>query len=111
MMAKRALSSQFVTVYVSILFSLSTQAATLTFGYQTGVAPRKVPQADGDYEKTIGHKIDWRRFNSSPQVVNPAQQTAALLDGGTTKDWRDGEVLAGTREGRDGAVRTSAPNT
>ncbi|WP_460161503.1 taurine ABC transporter substrate-binding protein [Pseudomonas sp. S2_B10] len=69
MMAKRALSSQFVTVCVSALFSFSTHAAGLTVGYQTGIDPSKVPQADGVYEKTIGEKIDWRRFNSGPEVV------------------------------------------
>lgn len=68
-MAKRALSSQFVTVCVSALFSFSTHAAGLTVGYQTGIDPSKVPQADGVYEKTIGEKIDWRRFNSGPEVV------------------------------------------
>jgi taurine transport system substrate-binding protein len=31
--------------------------------------PSKVPQADGLYEKTIGQPIDWRRFNSGPEVV------------------------------------------
>eukprot|EP01034_Spumella_vulgaris_P044809 gene44809-55761_t len=44
-------------------------AANLTIGYQTGIDPSKVPQADGLYEKTIGEKIDWRRFNSGPEVV------------------------------------------
>ncbi len=68
-MAKRALSSQFVTVCVSALFSFSAHAAGLTVGYQTGIDPSKVPQADGVYEKTIGEKIDWRRFNSGPEVV------------------------------------------
>lgn len=69
MMAKRALSSQFVTVCVSVLFSFSAHAANLTVGYQTGIDPSKVPQADGLYEKTIGQKIDWSRFNSGPEVV------------------------------------------
>ena len=51
------------------------QAADLTIGYQTGVDPSKVPQADGTYEKATGQKIDWRRFNSGPEVV------AALASG------------------------------
>ncbi|ETK19707.1 taurine ABC transporter, periplasmic taurine-binding protein [Pseudomonas sp. FH4] len=45
------------------------QAANLTVGYQTGIDPSKVPQADGLYEQAIGEKIDWRRFNSGPEVV------------------------------------------
>jgi len=49
--------------------SLSAQAAPLTIGYQTGVDPSKVPQADGAYEKAIGQPIDWRRFNAGPEVV------------------------------------------
>lgn len=55
----------------SLLLStaFATQAANLTIGYQTGTDPSKVPQADGEYEKAIGEKIDWRRFNSGPEVV------------------------------------------
>lgn len=49
--------------------SFTTQAAGLTVGYQTGVDPSKVPQADGAYEQAIGEKIQWRRFNSGPEVV------------------------------------------
>ena len=68
-MAKRASSSQFVTVLLSLTLSFGVQAASLTIGYQTGVDPSKVPQADGVYEQAIGEKIDWRRFNSGPQVI------------------------------------------
>jgi hypothetical protein len=39
MMAKRALSSQFVTVCVSLLICFSAQAGNLTIGYQTGLDP------------------------------------------------------------------------
>lgn len=49
--------------------TFGAQAAGLTVGYQTGIDPSKVPQADGQYEKAIGEKIDWRRFNSGPEVV------------------------------------------
>jgi len=55
--------------------TLTAQAADLTIGYQTGVDPSKVPQADGTYEKATGQTIDWRRFNSGPEVV------AALASG------------------------------
>lgn len=48
---------------------------TLRIGYQTGIDPSKVPQADGAYDKVIGQKIDWRRFNAGPEVV------AALASG------------------------------
>ncbi|AIG03665.1 taurine ABC transporter, periplasmic binding protein [Pseudomonas fluorescens] len=68
-MAKRASSSQFVTVLLSLTISFGAQAANLTVGYQTGIDPSKVPQADGLYEQVIGEKIDWRRFNSGPEVV------------------------------------------
>ncbi len=49
--------------------TLVSHAAGLTVGYQTGIDPSKVPQADGTYEQAIGEKIDWRRFNSGPEVV------------------------------------------
>ena len=68
-MAKRTSSRQFVTVFVSLMISFAVQAADLTVGYQTGIDPSKVSQADGLYEKVIGEKIAWRRFNSGPQVV------------------------------------------
>lgn len=68
-MAKRASSSQFVTVLLSLTLSFGVQAASLTIGYQTGVDPSKVPQADGVYEQAICEKIDWRRFNSGPEVI------------------------------------------
>ncbi|KUM42942.1 taurine ABC transporter substrate-binding protein [Pseudomonas sp. EpS/L25] len=51
------------------------QAADLVIGYQTGVDPSKVAQADGRYEKAVGQPIDWRRFNNGPEVV------AALASG------------------------------
>ena len=49
--------------------TLVSHAAGLTVGYQTGIDPSKVPQADGAYERAISEKIDWRRFNSGPEVV------------------------------------------
>ncbi|MFJ7314823.1 hypothetical protein ACIQVE_19080 [Pseudomonas sp. NPDC098747] len=47
MMAKRALSSQFVTVCVSAMIYFSAHAANPTVGYQTGIDQSKVFQADG----------------------------------------------------------------
>ncbi|MBC9248895.1 taurine ABC transporter substrate-binding protein [Pseudomonas alcaligenes] len=49
--------------------SLAAQAADITIGYQTGIDPTKVAQADGSYEKAIGQSLDWRRFNSGAEVV------------------------------------------
>lgn len=49
--------------------TLVSQATELTVGYQTGVDPSKVPQADGAYEQALGQKIAWRRFNSGPEVI------------------------------------------
>ena len=42
--------------FVSLLLSFGVNAADLTVGYQTGIDPSKVPQADGLYEKAIGEK-------------------------------------------------------
>lgn len=53
----------------------AAHAGELTIGYQTGVDPSKVAQANGDYEKATGEKISWRRFNAGPEVV------AALASG------------------------------
>jgi taurine transport system substrate-binding protein len=64
----RAFSNIFLALTLAGL-TFGAQAAELTVGYQTGIDPSKVPQADGQYEKAIGEKIDWRRFNSGPEVV------------------------------------------
>gem|GEM_PF-20054 len=53
----------------------ASAAETLTFGYQTGVDPTKVPQANGEYEKATGQHIVWKKFSSGPSVV------AALASG------------------------------
>ncbi|MDH1263455.1 taurine ABC transporter substrate-binding protein [Pseudomonas sp. GD03944] len=49
--------------------SAAAQADDLIIGYQTGIDPTKIPQADGTYDKALGQKIDWRRFNSGAEVV------------------------------------------
>jgi taurine transport system substrate-binding protein len=49
--------------------------APLVIGYQTGVDPSKVPQADGVYEKVLGRPIQWRKFESGAEVI------AALASG------------------------------
>ncbi|WP_207478699.1 taurine ABC transporter substrate-binding protein [Arenibaculum pallidiluteum] len=41
----------------------------VTIGFQTTIDPAKVAQADGTYEKAIGWKINWRRFDSGADVI------------------------------------------
>ncbi len=107
MTTKRALSSPIVTVCVSRLFTLSAQATNLTVGYPTGIAPSKVPRQTVRTKKTIGEKIDWRRFNSGPEVVTArTQQTTALLEGGTAK--AIGETAKLLKE--QGKVQTVLPD-
>ena len=56
---------------VSPLIGLPALAADqeVTIAYQTTVEPSKVPQADGDYEKATGWKINWRKFESGAEVL------------------------------------------
>lgn len=68
-MARKSLVSPLLSALALTVLAFNAQAASLTVGYQTGIDPSKVPQADGVYEKAIGEKIDWRRFNSGPEVV------------------------------------------
>lgn len=68
-MAKGFQFRQIITAVALASLTIGLHAAPLTVGYQTGIDPSKVPQADGVYEKVIGEKIDWRRFNSGPEVV------------------------------------------
>lgn len=65
----RTRASRLLLSALTLSAAVCAQAASLTVGYQTGIDPSKVPQADGTYEKAIGEKIDWRRFNSGPDVV------------------------------------------
>lgn len=41
----------------------------ITVGYQTGIDPTKIPQADGTYEKLTGSTINWRKFESGAEVL------------------------------------------
>lgn len=68
-MARKSFVSPLLSALALTVLAFNAQAASLTVGYQTGIDPSKVPQADGVYEKAIGEKIDWRRFNSGPEVV------------------------------------------
>lgn len=67
-MSFRPLRSLLAALIVSGL-STAAQADDLIIGYQTGIDPTKVAQFDGTYDKALGHKIDWRRFNSGAEVV------------------------------------------
>jgi taurine transport system substrate-binding protein len=55
--------------------AVPASAVDIVIGYQTGIDPSKVPQAEGGYDRAIGQKLEWRRFNSGPEVV------AALASG------------------------------
>ncbi len=67
-MSFRPLRSLLAALIVSGL-STAAQADDLIIGYQTGIDPTKVAQFDGTYDKALGQKIDWRRFNSGAEVV------------------------------------------
>ncbi len=68
-----------LAVLVGGCLALSAQAADIVIGYQTGIDPTKVPQADGTYEKAIGQKLDWRRFNSGAEVITAMASGAVQL--------------------------------
>jgi len=64
------------TLYLSLLASslflvsgLSWGADGITIGFQTGIDPTKIPQADGSYEKATGQQINWRKFESGSEVI------------------------------------------
>ncbi|MFJ2986753.1 taurine ABC transporter substrate-binding protein [Collimonas sp. NPDC087041] len=58
---------------VLLLALLSGQASAadkeVNIAYQTVVEPAKVAQADGDYEKASGWKINWKKFDSGADVI------------------------------------------
>ncbi|MFD1199925.1 taurine ABC transporter substrate-binding protein [Brucella gallinifaecis] len=66
------------TVLIGIITAGPTWSADteINIGYQTVVEPSKVPQADGEYEKAINAKINWRKFDSGADVI------AAIASGG-----------------------------
>lgn len=41
----------------------------INIAYQTVVEPSKLAQADGEYEKQTGWKINWRKFESGGEVI------------------------------------------
>ena len=51
------------------LQSASAEEVTLNIGYQPIVEPSRVPQADGDYEKATGAKINWQKFDGGADVI------------------------------------------
>src|SRR5471030_2471778 len=68
-------SRKLITLLGVVGISLSAHAADLTIGYITGIDPTKLPIADGTFDKAIGEKISWRRFDAGPAVI------AALASG------------------------------
>ncbi|NWB96888.1 taurine ABC transporter substrate-binding protein [Pseudomonas gingeri] len=68
-------SRKLITLLGVVGISLSAHAADLTIGYITGIDPTKLPIADGTFDKSIGEKISWRRFDAGPAVI------AALASG------------------------------
>lgn len=59
------------SLLVSLAFipALANANDGVTIAFQTGVDPSKVAQADGDYEKATGKKINWRKFESGADVI------------------------------------------
>lgn len=51
------------------LAGASLAGEALNIGYQTGIDPTKIPQADGSYEKALGTPIHWRKFESGAEVI------------------------------------------
>lgn len=51
------------------LSTVSRAEETLTIGYQTTIEPSKVAQADGLYDQAVGHKVEWRKFDSGAEVA------------------------------------------
>ncbi|MCU1740683.1 MULTISPECIES: taurine ABC transporter substrate-binding protein [Pseudomonas] len=68
-------SRKLITLLGVVGISLSAHAADLTIGYITGIDPTKLPIAEGTFDKAIGEKISWRRFDAGPAVI------AALASG------------------------------
>lgn len=68
-MTRTPFTRRLLTVLTLSSLGFAAQAADITIGYQTGIDPTKVAQADGTYEKAIGQSLDWRRFNSGAEVV------------------------------------------
>ncbi len=60
-----------VSLFVPLAFVAGTARADAgaTIAFQTGVDPSKVAQADGDYEKATGKKINWRKFESGAELI------------------------------------------
>ncbi|MGC0155756.1 taurine ABC transporter substrate-binding protein [Chromobacterium vaccinii] len=64
-----------VAAALSLAAGFAAAADAVTVGYQTGIDPTKIPQADGVYEKATGSRIAWRKFDSGADLI------AALASG------------------------------
>ena len=58
------------TDQASVNSSSSKDSKNIVIAYQTGVDPTKVAQANGDYEKNSQQNIEWKKFDTGPDVVN-----------------------------------------
>ncbi|OHX11753.1 taurine ABC transporter substrate-binding protein [Chromobacterium sphagni] len=74
-MAKPRLLSRLFLSAALLLAGAASAADIVTIGYQTGIDPTKIPQADGAYEKATGSRIHWRKFESGAELI------AALASG------------------------------
>lgn len=69
-MAKKALLVAGTTgLLLTLTLTMQSANADVVVGYQTGADPTKVAIANGDYEKAIGEKVVWKRFNSGPAIL------------------------------------------
>jgi taurine transport system substrate-binding protein len=65
----KLLSKSVLIAALALAAGLSHAEDSITVGYQTGIDPTKIPQADGTYEKTTGTRINWRKFESGSEVI------------------------------------------
>lgn len=64
------LRSSYRLIAVALSFSSTMLfAVELTIGYQTGVQPSVLTQAQGEFEKNTQATLHWQRFNSGADLV------------------------------------------
>ncbi len=51
------------------LTAVAAQAVDVTVAYQTSAEPAKVAQAENQFAKQSGAKVDWRKFDSGSSVI------------------------------------------
>lgn len=66
----RFIRSSYRLIAVALSFSATALlAAELTIGYQTGVQPSVLAQAQGEFEKNTQATLHWQRFNTGADLV------------------------------------------